>query len=238
MRSISENIMQVRRKVDEAAARCGRNGEDVTIIAVTKTRTPEAILEAVKAGLLDLGENKVQEIQDKYEVVSDAATQMKTFVNWHMIGHLQRNKVKYLIGKVYLIHSVDSFRLCAEIDKHAKANGLIQDILVQVNAAEEDSKFGLTVDETPKLVEEILIGLENVRIRGLMTIGPLTEEPEETRQFFRMVRSMYDGMNRDFSHERLDMQILSMGMTNDYEVAIEEGSNMIRVGTGLFGPRV
>ncbi len=203
-------------------------GDNVLLVAVTKTRTAEEINQAIDAGITDIGENKVQEILDKYSQVKP--------VKWHLIGHLQTNKVKYIIDKVSLIHSVDSFRLAEEINKRAGANNLTMDILIQVNIAEEESKFGISEDETEGLIREILEKCEHIRIKGLMCIAPFEDDPEDVRQYFRGIKQYYDKFGA-ISHERLDFQYLSMGMSHDFQVAIEEGANLIRVGTSIFGQR-
>ena len=195
---------------------------------MTKTRSAEEINSAIEAGITDIGENKVQEILDKYDKVKN--------VRWHMIGHLQTNKVKYIIDKVDLIHSVDSLHLAEEINRRAYAIQKTMDILVQVNPAEEESKFGVETMETLPLVEQILSRCSNIRIRGLMTIAPFLSDPEEVRIYFRQVRGLYESLTT-MKHERLHVEYLSMGMSHDYEVAITEGSNLIRVGTAIFGER-
>ncbi len=228
MGTIKENIEAINRNKDEIAGRIGRKPGEVLLVAVTKTRTADEINEAVDAGVTDIGENKVQEIIDKYEAVKP--------VRWHMIGHLQTNKVKYIIDKVAMIHSVDSFRLAEEIDKRAAQHGVTMDILVQVNTALEESKFGITSEETGKLIVDILEHCPNIRIKGLMCIAPFEDDPEDVRVFFRETKTLYD-QYAELSHPRLDFQYLSMGMSHDYEAAILEGSNLIRVGTAIFGER-
>lgn len=228
MRQIQENINAIIKEKDLAAGQAGRKGDDVLLVAVTKTRTPEEINEAIDCGITDIGENKVQEIVDKHDLVKP--------VRWHLIGHLQTNKVKYIIDKVCLIHSVDSLRLAREIDRRAAQKGLSMDILIQVNAAEEESKFGISREETRKLAEDILETCPHVRIRGLMHIAPFAPDPEEVRVYFRQVRELYDSL-KEISHERLDFQYLSMGMSHDFATAIQEGANLIRVGTSIFGER-
>jgi pyridoxal phosphate enzyme (YggS family) len=225
---IRENIADVRRRVDEYARAAGREPGEVTLVAVSKTRTPREINEAIAAGVTDIGENKVQEIMDKYEAVRP--------VNWHMIGHLQRNKVKYIIDKVTLIHSVDSLRLAEEIDERSAQHGRVTDILVQINAAGEESKFGADAHEADALVRAILDGCENIRVRGFMSIAPVADDPEDVRVYFRQVKAVFDAFRR-VSHERLDIRYLSMGMSHDFGAAILEGANMVRVGTAIFGPR-
>lgn len=202
--------------------------EGVQLIAVTKTHSYQEINTAIDAGVTDIGENKVQEILDKYDHVKP--------VRWHMIGHLQTNKVKYIIDKVALIHSVDSLKLAKEIDKRAKQHDLMMEILIQVNAAHEESKFGVDESETETLIREILDQCGNVRICGLMTVAPFAENPEEIRQYFAEVRKQYDTFGA-IEHPGLDFKYLSMGMSHDYQVAMEEGANMVRVGTAIFGKR-
>ncbi len=228
MGMIKENIEAINRKKDEVADRSSRDPGEVLLVAVTKTRTAEEINEAVDAGINDIGENKVQEILDKYEKVQP--------VRWHMIGHLQTNKVKYIIDKVSMIHSVDSLRLAEEINRRAGQNQIVMDILVQVNSAQEESKFGISTEETGKLIEDILSGCSNICIKGLMCIAPYADNPEDVRIYFREVKKLYDRFSL-IEHPKLDFQYLSMGMSHDYEAAILEGSNLIRVGTAIFGER-
>ena len=228
MGSIRENIDAVNRAKGEAAVRAGREPEEVLLCAVTKTRTAEEINEAIAAGITDIGENKVQEIMDKFDSVSP--------VRWHMIGHLQTNKVKYIIDKVSMIHSVDSLHLAKEIQKRAAQHGITMDILIQVNSAQEESKFGIATDETEAMIRDILDSCPDLRIRGLMCIAPFAENPEDVRVYFAQVKKLYDEYG-NIEHENLDFKYLSMGMSHDYEVAILEGSNLIRVGTAIFGER-
>lgn len=228
MGSIRENIDAVNRAKAEAAAKAGRAPEEVLLCAVTKTRTAEEINEAIAAGITDIGENKVQEIMDKFDSVSP--------VRWHMIGHLQTNKVKYIIDKVSMIHSVDSLHLAKEIQKRAAQHGITMDILIQVNSAQEESKFGIATDETEAMIKDILDSCPDLRIRGLMCIAPFAENPEDVRVYFAQVKKLYDEYS-SIEHDNLDFKYLSMGMSHDYEVAILEGSNLIRVGTAIFGER-
>jgi len=228
MSNIKDNIASIKKVMEEAAVRAGRNPDELLLIAVTKTRSPEEINMAIAAGITDVGENKVQEILDKYEKVDP--------VRWHMIGHLQTNKVKYIIDKVSLIHSVDSIRLAREIDKRAAQHNKVMDILIQVNAAEEESKFGIRTEETGQMVREILESCPNVRIRGLMSIAPFEDDPEKVRGYFKEMEELYHEY-RTIEHERLDFRYLSMGMSNDFPVAIEEGANAVRIGTSIFGER-
>lgn len=226
--SIRENLAGIVRRKDEAAARSGRQPEDVLLVAVTKLHTPAEINEAIDAGVTDVGENKVQEILDKYDKVKP--------VRWHLIGHLQTNKVKYIIDKVDLIHSVDSLHLAKEIDKRAAQHGKVMDILVQVNAADEESKFGVSSEEAEQLIADIADQCPNVRIRGLMCIAPFLEDPNDCRPYFAEVKAIFDRHVGDPTG-KTDFKYLSMGMSGDFEVAIEEGSNVIRVGTAIFGTR-
>jgi pyridoxal phosphate enzyme (YggS family) len=227
--SITQNIEDIRGRMAEAAVRSGRNPEDVLLIAVTKLHEPDEIEEAIAAGVTDIAENKVQEIQKKFD-------QIHSPVNWHLIGHLQTNKVKYIIDKVVMIHSVDSVHLAQEIDKRAAAAGRTMDVLLQVNAAHEESKFGLDPKDVPQVFREILDSCPNVKIRGLMHIAPWSEDPEEIRPYFKEVKDLFDTLAA-VEHPNADFKYLSMGMSHDFETAIEEGANIIRVGTSIFGER-
>lgn len=226
--SIKSNIEYINELKTKAAEKSGRTGDDVLLVAVTKLHSPEEINEAIDAGITDIGENKVQEIMDKYESVKP--------VRWHLIGHLQTNKVKYIIDKVSMIHSVDSMKLAKEINKRAAQHDLVMDILIQVNSAEEDSKFGITTEETDAMIEEIAKECPNIRIRGLMCIAPFAEDTNEVRGYFAEVKQIYDKY-KDVKSDHIDFRYLSMGMSHDFETAIEEGSNLIRVGTAIFGYR-
>ena len=225
---IKENLREVEERIAKACERVGRDKNEVTLIAVSKTKPVEAIREAMEYGAVHFGENKVQEIVDKYETISEP-------LNWHMIGHLQRNKVKYIVDKVVLIHSVDSLRLAEQIHEEAKKKQVIVPILIEVNVAGEESKFGVRPEETFDLVKQISL-LSNVKIMGLMTIAPFVSNPEDNRVHFK---KLYE-LNIDIKSKNIDnvcMDVLSMGMTGDYEVAVEEGATMVRVGTGIFGER-
>ncbi len=226
--SIKSNIEYINELKAKAAEKSGRTGDDVLLVAVTKLHSPEEMNEAIDAGITDIGENKVQEIMDKYDRVKP--------VRWHLIGHLQTNKVKYIIDKVSMIHSVDSLHLAKEINKRAAQHDLTMDILIQVNSAMEESKFGITTEETDQLIRDISQQCENIRIRGLMCIAPFEEDPDDARPYFAEVKKLYDKYAEE-QIERVDFKYLSMGMTNDFEAAIEEGSNLIRVGTAIFGYR-
>lgn len=225
---IAENYREVEQRIQEACARSGRSPSEVTLIAVSKTKPVEMIREAMEAGARVFGENKVQELCEKYE-------KLPQNLRWHLIGHLQRNKVKYVIGKTELIHSVDSLRLAEEISKESQKKGVKTDILIEVNVAQEETKFGVREEETEALVQNIA-ALPCVSIRGLMTIAPYVEDPEENRPIFRSLKKLavdIEGKNID----NVRMDVLSMGMTGDYQVAVEEGATMVRVGTGIFGER-
>lgn len=225
---IAENLNAVKNKIEDACNKSGRNNDDVTLIAVSKTKPAEMLLEAYEQGCRHFGENKVQELTEKYEI-------MPKDIKWHMIGHLQRNKVKYIVDKVYMIHSVDSLRLAEEISKEALKKNVTVSILIEVNAAGEETKFGVKPSETEALVRQIA-ALPGVAIKGLMTIAPYVDDPEENRQYFAALKQL----SVDISKKNIDnvnMNVLSMGMTGDYAVAIEEGAVFVRVGTGIFGER-
>ena len=200
----------------------------MTLIAVSKTKPVEMIEEAMEAGARVFGENKVQELCDKYE-------QLPKDLHWHLIGHLQRNKVKYIVDKAELIHSVDSLKLAEEISKEALKKNVEVNILIEVNVAEEESKFGVSVEETLALVEEIA-KLPGIHIQGLMTIAPYTTDPEENRPVFRTLKKLAVDIKKK-NIDNVCMDVLSMGMTGDYQVAVEEGATLVRVGTGIFGER-
>ncbi|MDF2590674.1 MAG: YggS family pyridoxal phosphate enzyme [Clostridia bacterium] len=225
---IQVNITDIKEEIKKTCQNCGRNPEDITLVVVTKTVDPERINYAVDCGVSNLGENKVQEIVDKYETVSKN-------VKWHLIGHLQTNKVKYIIDKVELIHSVDSVKLAEEISKRAEKYDITKDVLVQINVAEEETKFGIGLDEAVDFVKSIS-EFDNIRIKGLMTIAPYSEDPEGVRLVFRQLKEKFDELSK-LNLPNTDMKYLSMGMSNDYHIAIEEGANIIRVGTAIFGKR-
>ena len=225
---LKENLANVEKNIEQACKNAGRSRDEVTLIAVSKTKPVEMLQEIYDENIRDFGENKVQELCSKME-------QLPSDIRWHMIGHLQRNKGKYIVGKVELIHSVDTYRLAEEINIQAKKQNVIVPILVEVNIAHEESKFGISAEDAILLVEEIS-KLENIRIKGLMTIAPYVENPEDNRLYFRKIKQL----SVDITNKNIDnvfMEILSMGMTGDYMVAIEEGATMVRVGTGIFGER-
>ena len=228
MEDIKGNLSKVHERIRTATDKAGRAEDEVTLVAVSKTRTPEEINTAIDAGVTDIGENKVQEIMDKYDAVKP--------VRWHMIGHLQTNKVKYIIDKVDLIHSVDSLKLAKEINKRAAQHEKTMDILIQINPAQEESKFGVSLSEARGLVEQILAECENIRIRGLMSVAPIAEDPNDVKVYFDGVRERYEECAA-IDHPNLDFKYLSMGMSHDFEVAIEAGSNLVRVGSAIFGER-
>ena len=225
---IRENLEEIRGKIKAACQRAGREEGAVTLIAVSKTKPLEDLREAYEAGARDFGENKVQELTEKIP-------EMPKDVRWHMIGHLQRNKVKYIVGKVYMIHGVDSLRLAEEISKEAVKQGVSVRILMEVNVAQEETKFGISVSEAPLLAEQIA-KLPGISLQGLMTIAPYVDDPEENREIFAKLRQLAVDISRK-NIDNICMNVLSMGMTGDYEVAIEEGATYVRVGTGIFGER-
>ena len=215
-------------RVAAACARAGRDRSEVTLIAVSKTKPVSMLQEAYDFGVRQFGENKVQELNVKIPA-------LPSDIDWHMIGHLQRNKVKYIVGAVKLIHSVDSVRLAEEISAQSVKKNVVSDILLEVNMAQEETKFGLDQSEVIDMVKTVS-QLKNIRIRGLMTIAPYVTDPEENRKYFRAIRELsVDIMNENI--DNVSMSFLSMGMTGDFEVAIEEGATHVRVGTGIFGER-
>lgn len=225
---ITENINEVRKNMEEACRVSGRNPEEVSLIAVSKTKPIPMLQEAYDAGCRDFGENKVQEIMDKID-------RLPSDIRWHMIGHLQTNKVKYIVGKVFLIHSVDSLHLAEAISKEAVKQNTTVNILIEVNVAKEDTKYGAMAEDTVSLVEKIAL-LPGISVKGLMTIAPYVENPQENRQYFVKLRQLAVDIKAK-NIDNVHMDILSMGMTGDYMVAIEEGATYVRVGTGIFGER-
>ena len=225
---VTENLKKVEERIQAACLRSGRKREDVTLIAVSKTKPVELLREAYDSGIRYFGENKVQELCAKYE-------EMPSDIHWQMIGHLQRNKVRQVVGKAELIHSVDSLRLAEAIDKEAGKQGITARILLEVNMAKEDTKFGLMPEEVLDFTKEI-VRFQNIRVEGLMTIAPFVADPEENRIHFANLRKLSVDIRKE-KVNNVTVSILSMGMTNDYEIAIEEGATMVRVGTGIFGER-
>ncbi len=226
--SVAENFYQVQNAVNAACMRAGRDPSEVTLIAVSKTKPVEMLKEAYDAGARHFGENRVQELTAKMPELPED-------IRWHMIGHLQSNKVKYIVGGVKLIHSVDSLHLAEEIDRVASKLGIVQDILLEVNVAGEESKFGTgDIAENEALIRAFS-GLNHLRLCGLMTVAPYVEDPEQNRPVFKQLKELaYGGMRRYFPEERV---ILSMGMSGDYAVAVEEGATHVRVGSAIFGSR-
>ncbi len=225
---VTENYKAVDRRVCEAAARAGRDRQEIVLIAVSKTKPVELVLELADAGVKDFGENHAQELVQKYDVIHEG-------INWHFIGHLQRNKVKYVVGRACLIHSVSSMRLAEEINKESLKKGVVSDILMEVNIAEEETKSGISEEEAEALLRQIST-LPALRVKGLMAIAPPVEDPEENRGYFRQMREMKEKFQA-LGLPHVDLTELSMGMTGDFEVAIEEGATMVRVGTAIFGER-
>lgn len=228
MQEIRDNIGSISRDIRDICIRAGKDPDSVTLIAVTKTIDTDRINYAIECGIRNIGENKVQEVTAKFDNI-------ERNVNWHLIGHLQTNKVKYIIDKVALIHSVDSIGLAEEISRRAEKAGLVKDILVQVNVAEEESKFGIKYEDTESFIKQ-LSQLSGIRVKGLMTIAPYFEDTELVRPVFRKLKEKFDTLAKA-NIPNVEMKYLSMGMTNDYKLAIEEGSNMVRIGTGIFGAR-
>ena len=222
---IKDNVKRVLDNIGEVAIQSGRKPEDITLVAVTKTVTAKEAAEVMDAGVKTLGENRVQSLLDKYEILKDKP-------EWHLIGHLQTNKVKYIADKVSLIHSVESLRLAQEIDKKFKEFGRVANILVQVNVSGEESKFGITPYDTYSLIEEIS-ELQNVKVRGLMTMAPLTATADECRKYFSELKELSMKI-ADKKIKNIDMSQLSMGMSGDYREAILEGATIVRVGSALF----
>ncbi len=227
--SIKENIDSIMKKIDTACKKTGRNPKDITLLAVSKTVESDRAKEAVEAGIKNLGENKVQELVKKYEELKNIN------VKWHMIGHLQKNKVKYIIDKNILIHSVESLSLAEEINKRARNSNLTADVLIELNIGEEESKFGINEDNVYDFIRS-MEQFENIRVLGLMTVAPFCENPEDVRWVFKTMKNIYSKISI-MNLRNTEMKYLSMGMTNDFEIAIEEGSNIIRIGTAIFGAR-
>lgn len=227
MTTIGENYLSVKERVAAAAQKSGRTGEDIMLIAVSKTKPVSEIKQAVEAGAHILGENKVQEVMAKYDEIQG--------VDWHLIGHLQTNKVKYIIDKVKMIHSVDSLKLAQEISKRAVKAGVVMDVLVEVNIGGEESKSGVAPEEAEKLCLDIS-ALDGIKVSGLMCVAPAVENAEDARIYFRKMNKLFVDI-KSKNYDNIDMVYLSMGMTHDFEVAIEEGANIVRVGTAIFGAR-
>ncbi len=228
--TIAERFAEVKRRADDAALRSGRDPADIKLVAVTKTHPASEINEAIAAGATDIGENRVQEILEKIDDVAP--------VRWHLIGHLQTNKVKQVIDKVVMIHSVDSLKLAREIDKRAAAAGIVMDVLVEINSAMEETKSGIAAGDLRQLVTDITAECGNVRVCGIMCIPPIAADPEDSRPYFKEAAELFEEMKGwELPPERFAPSELSMGMSGDFEVAIEEGATIVRVGSSIFGPR-
>lgn len=225
---LKDSLNEVKKNISEACKRAGRDPKDVTLIAVSKTKPVEMLSEVYNEGVRDFGENYVQELVDKIEI-------MPKDIRWHMIGHLQRNKVKYLVGKVACIHSVDSIRLAEEINERSVKSGIVTEIMAEVNIAGEESKFGFKRDEVFDFAEKVSV-MKGVKLTGLMTSAPYVADPEENRVYFREMKSLSVDINAK-NIDNVNITGLSMGMTNDYVVAVEEGATHVRVGTAIFGAR-
>ncbi|MDH7600541.1 MAG: YggS family pyridoxal phosphate-dependent enzyme [Armatimonadota bacterium] len=223
MSLIGENLQSVRERIEAAAHRVGRNPDDIILVAVTKTRSVDEIKEAIAHGICHIGENYVQEAEKKFPEIGSS-------VRWHMIGHLQRNKAKHAVEIFDVVHSVDSEQLARELGRRAQAANKCVDVLVEVNISGEQTKFGVGPDDALELVETIR-EISGIRLCGLMGMAPIVEDPEETRPYFAKLKELWDKLPEE------NRIYLSMGMTQDFEVAIEEGSNMVRIGTAIFGPR-
>lgn len=226
---ISAAVSEITERISAACIRAGRNPDEVTLIAVSKTMPVEAIREAMVCGLKEFGENKPQELRDKQAVIKEP-------LHWHMIGALQTNKLKYVVGKTVLIHSVDSLHLAEAIDEASEKRGIVSDILLEVNISGEASKHGIAPEKLEELLRE-LVHFSHIKVRGLMTVAPYTEQAEENRVYFKKMKQLMVDINSK-NIDNIAMDVLSMGMTGDFEVAVEEGATLVRVGTGIFGHRV
>lgn len=226
---MAEHINEVKKDIATVCNRIGKSAEEITLLGVTKTYEADVINASIEYGIQNVAENRVQEVIRKFDDVNKG-------VKWHLIGHLQTNKVKYIIDKVDLIHSVDSLKLAQEISTRAGRIGKTQDILIQVNVADETQKFGVSPEELKALLKDIS-NLPHVRVCGLMNIAPFLDDPEMLRDDFKIMKQLFDGLE-DYNFENVKSIYLSMGMSNDYEVALEEGSNMLRIGTKIYGKRI
>ncbi len=229
MEHIKENIQAINDKIEDAAKRSKRNKDEITLLGVTKTVDTNAILEAINCGITDVGENKPQELARKYDIIGDK-------VRWHLIGTLQTNKVKYIIDKVYMIHSLDREALCEEIQKRAEKIDRTVDCLVQVNISKEESKHGLDKENVIEFIKNTSQKYKNIKIKGLMTMAPFTSDDNEIRTVFKELKELSLEI-KSLNIPDVTMDKLSMGMSNDFEIAIEEGSTIVRVGTSIFGKR-
>jgi hypothetical protein len=223
---IKNNLEIINEKIKKAALKANRNPQEIKLVAVTKTATIEQIKEAISVGVKIIGENKVQEAKEKYQILS-------ADIEWHLVGHLQTNKVKYAVEIFDLIHSVDSIKLAKEIDRRSLQFGMITNVLVEVNVSGEETKYGIKPEEVEPFLKEIS-EFSRTRVRGLMTIAPIAEDKEEVRPYFRKLRELFKEI-KSKNIKNIKMDYLSMGMTEDFEVAVEEGANMVRIGRGIFG---
>lgn len=229
MGSIKENVYQIRKKIDDASKKANRSSEEITLLAVTKTVDVDAVKEAIKEGIKEVGENKPQELARKYEIIGDE-------VKWNLIGSLQTNKVKYIIDKVHMIHSLDRIALCEEIQSRAQKINRRINCLVQVNISKEETKHGLDEKDVVDFIKNVADNYKNINIKGLMTMAPFSDDKEEVRNVFKSLKNLSIEIGQ-LNIQNVDMDILSMGMSNDYEIAIEEGATIVRVGTSIFGQR-
>jgi len=225
---VSENILKIKQKIWEVCQKVGRNPDEITIVAVTKTVPVEKIKEAINAGIYDIGENRVQELLEKRNSLEN--------VRWHFVGHLQTNKVKYIVNFIHLIHSVDSLKLALEIDKRAEKINRPVDVLIEVNTSGEKTKYGVKPEETIEIVKQISENCKFVHIKGLMTLAAYSPDPENARPMFKMLKNLSDEIAK-LNLKNVEMKHLSMGMSNDYWIAFEEGATIVRIGTAIFGPR-
>lgn len=229
MGSIKDNLSEIRSKIEKAAKKVNRDSEEITLLAVTKTVDVDLVNEAMNEGITSVGENKPQELARKYDIIGDK-------LNWHLIGTLQTNKVKYIIDKVCMIHSLDRIALCEEIQKRAEQINREIDCLIQVNISKEESKHGLDKDEVVDFVKEVSEKYKNIKIKGLMTMAPFVEDENEIRGVFKGLKDLSTQI-KELNIPNVEMDALSMGMSHDYEIAIEEGATIVRVGTSIFGER-
>ncbi|MCX7985191.1 MAG: YggS family pyridoxal phosphate-dependent enzyme [Bacteroidetes bacterium] len=226
---VAENIERLRFNITQVCKQCNRDPREITVVAVSKTYPSTYIREAHRVGIVDFGENYVQELRDKQQQLTDLP------LRWHFVGHLQSNKVKYIVGSLFLIHSVDSVELAKEIDRRAQKCCKVQDILIEVHTTHENTKFGVKPEKAVSLIKDVGL-LQNVHVCGLMTMGPLAEDPEASRPSFRLLRELQLEIQK-LGLENVSMNHLSMGMTNDYPIAIQEGATLLRIGTAIFGVR-
>jgi pyridoxal phosphate enzyme (YggS family) len=227
---VRDNLFKIRERLAAACAKVNRLPADITVVAVSKGRSIQEIEEAIACGITDIGENRVQEAVTKYNGIRNTDDGRR--IKWHLVGHLQTNKAKEAVKIFDLIHSVDSLRLAKELDKQAARVNKVQDILIEVKTSPEEAKFGVSALDAPALIAEIA-KLKNIKLKGLMTIAPLVENPEQARPYFKLLRDLSDRIcgRRTTDDGR---RILSMGMTDDFEIAIEEGANMLRLGRAIF----